>query len=95
MPTRKLYLKGKFEGWCTEEYDGYIYDVDNNRYELNEIRAIFFYRQLQRTMIGTKHDIMSLKQILQEKIQKVELPSVTIDCGELQEKFVHPHYRRK
>ena len=87
-------LKGKFKGWVVDEDKGLIYDSDNNEFDLNEIRAIFIFRQWQKGFFGTQGDISSLKEKLIEKIEKYPSPQVTIDWGDIKEKYIHPNYRK-
>ena len=89
-----LRLKGKFKGWTIDENKGLIYDSDNNEFELNEIRAIFVFRQWQAGFFGQESDIASLKEHLNKKIAITPTPQVTIDWGDIKEKYIHPHYRK-
>ena len=82
-----------FSGWVIAEGEPYLYDDAGNGYHIDEIRAIFFNRQLIQSLTGTPHNpqIASLKRHLEEKINAVELPSVTINWGDGDEKtYRHP-----
>ena len=87
-------LTGKFERWTVDTAEGIIYDEANNHYYLDEIRAIFFWRQLNKTLIGDQYDIVFLKRELQKRIDAVKYPSVTIDWGDDVETILHPNKKR-
>ena len=87
---RPVRLEGKFEGWTVDTVDGVIYDEANNHYYLDEIRAIFFYRQLQKNIIGTSGDIISLKMILEKNLNEIQYPKVTIEWGSEKQIIEHP-----
>jgi len=76
------YLCGKFEKWAIDEKKGLLYDDGNNSYDINEIRAIFFYKQLAKSQVGSKYEIASLKEHLAEKIESIRSPIITIDWGD-------------
>lgn len=77
--NNQIRLTGKFERWTVDTAEGVIYDEANNHYYLDEIRAIFFWRQLNKTLIGDQYDVAFLKNELQKRIDSVKYPSVTID----------------
>ena len=87
-------LKGSFKGWYVLEDQGVIYDNEGNHYYKDEIRSIFFQRQLHKTLMGDQYEIKSLKKQLEKKLKDIALPSITIEWGEVQERYVHPHYRK-
>ena len=87
-------LCGMFEGWYTDGEKGLLFDTEGNHYYIHEIRAIFYYRELAKEFEGSPADIQSLKRQLKEKIDKVTLPTVTVDWGDIQERYIHPHYRK-
>jgi hypothetical protein len=89
-------LKGAFDGWVVDESLGEIWGDAGNVYEIGEIRALFYFRQWQNDndFEGANGRIRSLKEHLEKKIEKVKLPTVTVDWGDIQERYVHPHYRK-
>lgn len=87
-------LKGVFEGWLVDEDTGLIYDDGGNEYKIGEIRSLFFVRQWMYESGGYHGRIRNLKDHLEKKIEQTKLPEVTIDWGEVQEKYVHPFYRK-
>ena len=78
----KIRLDGQFDQWMIDTDAGVLYDDGNNSYGINEVRAIFFYRQLQSNLIGNTYEIASLKSHLLEKIKSVKTPKVVIDWGD-------------
>ncbi len=87
-------LDGLFEGWTANGETGIIHDQYGNWYYKDEIKAIFYYRELAKGFEGSKTQISSLKNILEKKIENVRLPEVVIDWGEIQERYIHPHFRK-
>lgn len=37
--------------------------------------------------------IVGLKEELEKKLSSVRMPEVTVDWGDVQVKYIHPHYR--
>lgn len=87
-------MDGKFKGWYTDNENGFLYDPEGYHYAIDEIRAIFYYRQIAKGFEGSTARIESLKNYLEEKIERVALPTVTVDWGDIQERYIHPHYRK-
>lgn len=87
-------LKGIFEGWSVDEDLGIIYDDGGNEYTAGEIRAIFFTRQWMYESGGYHGRIRNLKDHLDKKIARTKIPEVTITWSDVQEKLVHPFYRK-
>ena len=78
----KIRLSGQFDNWVVDTENGILFDDGNNDFSINEIRAIFFYRQLANTKIGSNYEIASLKEHLEKKIKSIKTPVVTIDWGD-------------
>ena len=87
-------LNGMFQGWVVDEENGKIFDEANNDYDVSEIRALFYFRQWQNNFEGRNGRIASLKEHLEKKIERTKMPKVTIDWGDVQERYIHPHFRK-
>ena len=87
-------LRGEFNGWWVDDKEGVLFDEAGNHYDKDEIRAIFYYRQLAKGFEGSRADISSLKEELEKKINDIPAPRVTIDWGDIQERYIHPHFRK-
>jgi len=87
-------LKGMFDLWKVDEDNGVIWDADGNDYDIHEIRALFYFRQWRAEFEGWNGRIYSLKEQLEKKLSQVKTPVVTVDWGDIQEKYIHPHYRK-
>lgn len=87
-------LNGQFEGWIVNQPEGILIDADGNSYDKDEIRALFYFRQWKNDFEGANGRISSLKEHLERKIENTKLPEVTIDWGDIQERYIHPHYRK-
>ena len=90
----KIYLNGKFKNWVIDEKNGKIFDEGNNEYDIGEIRALFYFRQWKNDFEGHNGRIRSLKEHLDKKIKETKMPEVLINWGDVQEKYIHPHYRK-
>lgn len=88
-------LNGIFDGWVVDEEKGVIFDNGGNVYTEGEIRSIFFLRQWMYESGGYHGRIVNLKERLEKKLEDVKTPEVTINWGDIEEKYIHPHYRRK
>jgi hypothetical protein len=88
-------LEGLFEGWLIDEDEGKLWDSGGNDYDVNEIRAIHTFRQWQSGYFGRKGDIQSLKNQLERKIELVRVPEISVNWGDIEERYIHPHYRKK
>jgi hypothetical protein len=86
-------LKGMFDRWTVDEENGVMWDDGGNEYKIGEIRSIFFLRQWMYESGGYHGRIKNLKEQLEKKIERVKEPEVTINWGDIEEKFIHPHYR--
>ena len=87
-------LQGKFAGWEVNDIDGVIYDPEGNYYYLDEIRAIFYYREIARDFEGSTTEITSLKKELVKKIASVKRLPIIIDWGDRVETLEHPKSRK-
>jgi len=87
-------LKGMFDRWTVDEKKGKLFDEGGNEYDINEIRALFYFRQWRAEFEGWNGRIASLKEHLEKKLSQVKTPVVTVDWGDIQERYVHPHYRK-
>ena len=86
-------LEGAFEGWSLDSVQGILYDSENNHYHIDEIRALFMFRQWQSDYFSNTNSIKSLKDYLDEKISAVVLPQITIDWGNgVIDNHKHPKY---
>ena len=84
---------GKWDGWSYDD-DGVLTDPAGNEYEMDEIRALFYFRQWRAEFEGWNGRISSLKGHLEKKIESTKLPEVVIDWGDIQERYIHPHFRK-
>lgn len=77
-------LTGLFENWLIDPDIGVLFDDSGNSYDLNEIRSIFFTRQLVSTLTGQEkcNPVVSLKQHLETKIRATQIPEVTVKWGD-------------
>lgn len=77
-------LQGEFQGWNCSPSLGLLFDPAGNAYHLDEIRAIFFNRQLIKTLCGVPHDpgITTLKRHLERKIELLTPPRVSVVWGD-------------
>jgi len=77
-------LTGLFENWLVDPNKGVLFDDSGNSYDLNEIRSIFYTRQLISTLTGHEkcNPVISLKQHLETKIRAAQVPEVTVKWGD-------------
>lgn len=88
-------MDGVFSGWQVDCENGVIIDDCNCAYRIGELRAIYYWREMWGDHVGrSQYQINSLKEELDKKIAAVRLPEIVVDWGEVQERFIHPHYRR-
>ena len=58
--------------WKRWSFQGeFLIDEAHNKYHINDIRALFFQRQLHNELLGNKYDIKCLKEALQEKLKEL------------------------
>lgn len=74
-------------GWRFEE--NYLVDPDGNSYELNEVRAIFWNRQLIKELTGTKDTVRSMKQHLDKKTKAISAPTLSVSLQSGGEEIRH------
>ena len=58
-----------WQGWSFQKE--YLIDNANNKYNILDIRAMFFEKQLSRNILGNPYDITCLKSALEEKLIKL------------------------
>lgn len=77
-------LSGSFEGWSVEVDSPLLFDNEGNFYHIDEIRAIFYNRQLIKSLTGTKtdHKIQSLALHLEKKIAATDIPKVKVEWSD-------------
>lgn len=77
-------LSGPFEGWLVDPTDGgVLYDSDGNHYYINEIRSIFFTRQLIESLTGHRpSSVVSMKNALEKRIAASKMPKIVITFGD-------------
>ncbi|MBX2847156.1 MAG: hypothetical protein KTR16_02455 [Acidiferrobacterales bacterium] len=91
---REIKMEGVWQGWEYSPDEAVLFDSGGNHYYMDEIRAIFMFRQWMSGEIGNSNEIKFMKSELRKKIDSVKMPKVTIDWGEVQETVVHPWARR-
>ena len=85
-------MEERFKLWDGWIVDGdYLIDPGRNRYHRNEIRAIFFDRQLIRELRGSDLKIYSLKQELERKLELMKPPVVIIQWPNREIRLAHPY----
>lgn len=88
--SKDAYIPKNWQGWYFDT-DGFLMDNTGNHYHIDEIRAIFWTRQLTRELMGSQSNILSLKQELKNKIKTINSEitlswndkSVVIDLNKL------------
>ena len=63
-------IPSEWHGWRFDEE--FLIDDANNKYHINDIRALFFQRQLHSTLMGNKSDIFCLKTALERKLKELD-----------------------
>lgn len=59
--------------WENWSFEGeFLIDEANNKYHINDIRSLFFQRQLHNSLMGSKYDIFCLKTALEDKLKSLE-----------------------
>lgn len=75
-----------WKGW---RFDGkYIVDPWGNKYHQNEVREIFFTRQLIRELTGSTLQVRSLKEELKRKIEAIQPPKIIIEYPDGSQKVI-------
>jgi hypothetical protein len=85
MEERKRF----WDGWLVD--GDFLLDPAGNHYHRNEIRAIFFDRQLIRELRGSDLKIYSLKQELERKLELMKPPIVIIQWPNREIRLAHPY----
>ncbi len=88
-------LDGAFSGWVCSHEHGLLFDSDGNAFHKDEIRAIFFNRQLIDALTGSEANpkVVSLIQHLESKIKAVRAPRISVDWGDgYSQDMKHPLY---
>jgi hypothetical protein len=67
---KRCLLPEDWQGWYFDT-DGFLIDNAGNHYHIDEIRTIFWTRQLTRELTGSQSNILSLKQELKNKIKTI------------------------
>ena len=84
------YLEGSFDGWVCDTVNNCLVDDAGNSYSIDEIRAIFYTRQLIANLTGSKGaKLTSLKKHLEDKIRATQLPVVTIEWSDGRKSIVN------
>lgn len=63
-----------WDGWAVD--GDFLLDSYGNHYHKDEIRAIFFTRQLVNELTGTTLAVRSMKAHLERKLQQVARPKI-------------------
>jgi hypothetical protein len=59
-----------WENWSFEKE--FLIDDAMNKYHIDDIRSLFFQRQLHQNILGNKFDIVCLKSVLEKRIQELD-----------------------
>lgn len=93
--VRSRELSGLFEGWTCSPREGVLYDSGSNHYGLDEIRSIFYLRELVTELTGGNEarTVESLKLHLAAKIEATRTPRIAIIWGDGEiQTLMHPVY---
>lgn len=66
----KIILPEIWQGWSFQ--DQFLIDDAQNKYNIKDIRSLFYQRQLHSSLVGNKSDIVCLKNALEKKLKDAE-----------------------
>lgn len=78
-----------WDGWIVD--GDFLLDPAGNHYHRDEIRAIFFDRQLIRELRGSSLKVYSLKQELERKLAVMQTPVIIIQWPDREIRLGHPY----
>lgn len=85
-------MEGRVKFWSGWIVDGdFLIDPAGNHYHRDEIRAIFFNRQLTRELRGSTLKVRSLKQELERKISETQAPVIILQWPDREVKLAYPY----
>ena len=64
-------MAGVWDGWSYDREEKDLFDDAGNHYYMDEIRALFYFRQWRNNFEGKENDILSLKEELKRRIENV------------------------
>lgn len=85
-------MEGRVKFWSGWIVDGdFLIDPAGNHYHRDEIRSIFFTRQLVYELRGSDLKVRSLKQELERKLELMKPPVVVIQWPNREIRLSHPY----
>ncbi len=69
-----------WDGWWFDRH--FLVDPAGNAYNQNDIRSVFFTRQLHKEIRGTPLKVLSLKRELERRIRATALPEIIVRYGD-------------